>query len=134
MFETEQKLNWSQSELACEQKGGYLATLESMEEILWVKRYKAARHTLRSQMYLGGKKIDNLWYWVRGNESERIQNFYWGQFAPSWYVGDLSMWLTLAGSDEHWQFSSWKSSQHKFDDVFCVNRYRYICEHDPVIV
>ena len=66
MFETEQRLNWSQSEAACEQRGGYLATLESMEEILWVKRYKAARHTLSSQMYLGGKKIDNFWYWVRG--------------------------------------------------------------------
>ena len=102
MFETEQRLNWSQSEAACEQKGGYLATLESMEEILWVKRYKAARHTLRSQMYLGGKKIDNLWYWVRGNESERIQNFYWGQFAPSWFVG-VSHWLVVmsTGNSAH---------------------------------
>ena len=114
----------------CRDMGGYLATLDSWDEIYWIKGYRSSHPILRSEyIYIGGRKIEGLWYWVHQLASTPITSFEWAEGEPA-QTHLPGLCQTLASDTGYW--ASRPQSWFEFDDASCLAAAAYICEHDIV--
>lgn len=69
--------------------GGYLANLETLDEIHWMRGYRLYHPTLRSYTWIGGYKKNGVWMWTKFNTDIPIQ-------VADWENGMLPTQMCLA--------------------------------------
>lgn len=125
-FVTSKKANWAQASGFCADMKGHLVTLDSMDEIIWMKGFRSHNPSLRKQRFwIGGYKKDGIWMW-KGDLADSPM------LVSDWAVGEPNMdggkqeCLQLFGEessdgtpDSHW---------YRFDDESCGIAREFICE------
>lgn len=105
----------------------WLANLETMEEIDWLKSYRH-EHNLRYNLWIGGRRLEcnNKWYWISNDEDiQAIEDFDWAER----HHGN-SQCLELTGSV--WYWASRTSDWYRFDDVPCNYQRYFMCERNAL--
>ncbi|XP_067930772.1 perlucin-like [Watersipora subatra] len=104
---------------------GYLATLESEEEIIWMHGYRSYHKTLRATSYwLGGQKSSGIWSWVRPDGTYPIKVFDWAAGQPDNNAGNQNC-LSMFGERQDMNIGGvW----FRFDDDTCTTFNNYVCE------
>ena len=97
------KKTWDQAQGMCQDMGGYLATLDSWDEIYWLKGYRSSHPSLRPErMHIGGRKIDGVWYWVHKLAKTPITGFDWAEGEPREDTNS-GVCINLAGDTGYWE-------------------------------
>lgn len=52
---------WQNAQGLCEEQGGFLATLNTLEEIIWIRGYRSYHTVLQGDSWIGGKLKDGKW-------------------------------------------------------------------------
>lgn len=110
--------------------GGYLTTLDTWDEVDWMKGYRSRHPPLRDETWVGGRKIGGVWYWIAELGNMPITTLDWAPGEPGLvYDGHC---IQLAGDTGYWaqRYTSW----FKFDDSTWEALHYFICEHDILIV
>ena len=63
--------------------GGYLATLETAEEIIWMRGYRSFHKNLHGWAWVAGYKKDNKWYWKTPSGNKPMLVTDWGAGEPN---------------------------------------------------
>ena len=130
-FVTSDKKTWDQALGMCQDMGGYLATLDSWDEIYWLKGYRSNHPSLRPErMHIGGRKIDGVQYWVHKLAKTPITGFDWAEGEPKEDTNSGAC-MNLAGDTGYWE--KIPQSWFKFDDLWCSYTLSYVCEHDLIV-
>ena len=125
--------NWNQAERICRDVGGHLATFDTLEEIIWVKGYRIHNKTLHGGplyglMWIGGHKINSLWYWKRESHDDLINVTDWASEEPNNVDihGRPEDCIGLLGKNSEINFTKW----FHWNDAPCELTAGYICEKD----
>lgn len=119
-FVVDHKATWNKAQSMCHDLGGYLAILESKEEIVWIRGYRSFHLTLRDAMHIGGYLKDGKWLWKGDLEEYPIMFTDWATGEPS----GTGPCLTLFGDNYGDPFHQW----FRFDDGHCDFKTHFICE------
>lgn len=84
---------WTEAKTICEQYGGHLAAIESMDESSFVKNFLKSGE--RSWYYLGGQKKNDVWKWENGSNAEYIS---WADNASAAWDGKNLMMYKSSGN------------------------------------
>ena len=113
---------WAEAETSCKSMEGYLATLETEEEIIWIKGYRSYHKNLHDWAWVGGYKKNNQWYWKTPNGDTQMQVADWGEGEPN--GGSLENCLSLFPQNSQIPAKLW----FQFNDGSCNFPTNYICE------
>lgn len=133
-FVTEPKADWATAEDLCAKMGARLATLETLEEIIWMHGYRSYHTELRkSNAWVGGFEENQAWYW-KGSRGDNypIEVTDWAAHQPDNLNGNQDC-LSLFG--EHTDARApVGQTWFRFDDDGCFVHNSYVCEHDVDIL
>ena len=102
---------WADAKTACENLGGYLATITSIEEQGFISSFL----TTPNLHLLGGQKVNDVWQWVTGEEWNYTN---WETTYPS----STSSYISLAINNNNY------NNNPKWRNVSSTTSYPYICE------
>ena len=130
-FVTSEKKSWQQAEATCKDLGGYLATLATLDDIYWMKGYRAHHSILQEETWIGGYNRNNVWYWMNYDLGlgAPITRFDWINGMNPYKVED-PLCLQLAGSTGF--VSNNPQAWFKWDDLTCSVLRPFICEYDAL--
>ncbi|XP_067930822.1 C-type lectin 37Db-like [Watersipora subatra] len=111
---------------ACKNKGGYLATLETEEEVIWMHGFRSFHERLRVNSWIGGQKKGDVWSWKGLEQDFPIQFFDWAETEPDNYEG-LQNCLALFG-EYTIEGVPVAKTWFRFDDDACSTQNAFICE------
>ena len=103
--------------------GGHLATLDTLDEMYWMKGFRGYHSTLHGAAKIGGRRMNGVWKWVAdkpGAQPTKISHFDWSKNQPD-KSGDC---LQLFGT----RIEKFSEAWFKFDDMECDAARYYICE------
>lgn len=123
-FVTEDKQSWVGAQGMCQKLGGKLATLESADDICWLRGYRSFHPVLRpSRMWLGGHREGGKWLWKGSLADTAITFSDWGTNEPHGYADENCM--AMFGDDA--PYSATKQ-WFRWLNVACQFNYGYICK------
>lgn len=120
-FVTTQKATWAQAEGLCRDMGGYLAILESIDEIIWMRGFRAYHPQLRERSWVGGYKKEGHWVWKGEVSDSAILHTEWRQGEPNNLAGKEAC-LELFGTRDI------GTESFQWNDLNCAYRLNFICE------
>lgn len=127
-FVTSPTAKWSEAQGVCRDMGGHLATLDSLEEIIWIKGYRSHYVYLHKDMWIGGYKKDGKWLWKGDISDSAIVITDWAKYQPDNWQGNQNC-LRLWGSEISESFhNDPKNIWYRFDDAECDMSMPFICE------
>ena len=91
-------------------------SFDSLEEYIWMLGYKSFYKQLHDDMWTGGYKSVNNWFWLKNKGVSTKASI------PAW---DDDQPDNEKGRQDCLQI---RSSVHKFDDEYCDKKNRFICE------
>ena len=124
-FVTTRKATWSQAQGLCRDMDAHLATLESKEEMIWMRGYRSFHPSLRVYAWIGGKEINGKWVWKGDVVDSPILVTDWAAGDPNNGEGDwrgAQDCLALYG--DTLAVGTW----FRWDDGFCTYPRYFICE------
>ena len=95
-----------------------LATLETEEEIIWIKGYRSYHNQVQSFAWIGGYKVDDSWYWKGDKVDTPITTADWAPGHPDDVKNNTCLGL----------FHETQSGAFEFGDNDCDFAAGYICE------
>ena len=111
--------------------GGHLATFETLQEIIWVKGYRVHNKELHAgpvhgTMWIGGREINNKWYWEKESYDDLIEvtDCTPGEPDNDGANGVPEDCIGLFGQDPAIDFSKW----FHWNDAPCELLTGYNCE------
>lgn len=118
------EVSWQEAQSRCKKMGGYLANLETVDEIIWLRGYRSMNLSPWWKFWIGGAKSDySGWVWIDGEGSQLpMMEEDWGPNQPD-NMYDNQSCLALFGFH--------KNHMHRwmcFDDEDCSKDHRFICE------
>lgn len=117
--------NWSGAIQICRNLGGYLTTLETIDEIAWMKGYRSYfSEDLGATTWIGGFQENGAgpWLWHGHTTHSPILLSDWAPYQPDDYAGRqhcLALFGVIADNVE---------ASFGFDDSACTNVRSFICE------
>lgn len=129
-FVTTAPATWSEAQGLCRDMGGYLATLDTLEEIIWMRGYRNYHSGLQAQMWIGGYKKNGVWLWKGELADSPVLIFDWGEHQPDDNGAGLQNCLSLFGINHPSpRLNSPTKGWFHFDDTRCeYYKMQYICE------
>lgn len=107
----------------CKDMGGYLATLETMDEIYWLRGYRSFHSVLRpGWLYIGGYRENGKWLWKGDLTNSAVTASDWGGDEPHDTANENCM--ALFGGDEVHPASWW----FRWLNIACDAKLGYVCE------
>ena len=103
--------------------GGHLATLNTLDEMYWMKGFRGYHSTLHGEAWIGGRRMNGVRKWVADKpraQPRKISHFDWSKNQPD-KSGDC---LQLFGTRKEKFSEAW----FKFEDMECNEERYYICE------
>ncbi|KAF6033443.1 hypothetical protein EB796_008249 [Bugula neritina] len=122
-FVISQKVTWRAAQGLCRDMGGTLATLDSKNEIIWMRGYRSYHPSLWGAAWLGGYLKDGVWLWHGRIADSAITNTDWSPGEPNNQDG-------LEGCVEVYGGDVTLSAQFRWNDLNCNDLLGYICEKE----
>lgn len=117
-----QKASWARAEASCVSMQSHLASIDSYQELIWMKGYRTRSNALMSGSWIGGYKKDGKWVWTGGNDKPMTVTD-WGYGEPSGRSGEncVELYSFEDGRDA-------RDKWYKYNDLYCGVTRSYICE------
>ena len=122
-FVTQDKKTWTEARGMCQDMGGDLVSLETMDEIYWIRGYRSYHSALRPEwLWLGGYRVDNKWMWKGKLADTPIGITDWAGTEPQDIPAENC--LAMFGDEKEWPATHW----FRWLNIACDYKYGYICE------
>lgn len=103
--------------------GSRLVTLETDEEITWLYGYLYYTPGLRNNVWTGGFKHGNKWFWAGGDKIDsQIKITDWASGQPNNSGGHQNCMKIFV------EFRGNANELLKWDDATCSEQWNYVCE------
>ncbi|KNC23256.1 hypothetical protein FF38_04175 [Lucilia cuprina] len=110
------KVTWYKAFLICRSLGGFLASLESQEELNAISNYLIANYPLDRWWWLSGSDVDSEGNFYCYNTGERMKFFDWSEGQPDNY------------GEEHCVHLWFIKTKYQMNDWWCTRAAYYICK------
>lgn len=117
-------VTWTEAQALCAKIEGHLATLEKVQDIVWMRGYRSYHRALQNhQMWIGGVKKNGTWVWQTRNGDKPISA------AADWAMGEPNN----SGLKENClqlfpQRQIQPEKSHRFNDKMCTHKIGYVCQ------
>ena len=131
-FITTQKVTWSQAQGLCRDMKSRLATLDSKEEMIWMRGYRSFHPSLRDYAWIGGAEVNGKWVWKGDVVDSPILTTDWGAGEPNNKIGETGEpqdCLALFGDSTH-DIGQAIDRWFRWDDGRCSYAANFICEKE----
>ena len=123
-FVVSKMATWSQAQGLCRDMGGYLATLESIDELTWMRGFRGYHAQLRPDFaWIGGYLKNGVWTWKGEISDSPILYTDWGEKEPNNDDGNEGCLDLYGGNSVDGVTSKW-------NDESCKRKRFFICEKD----